>query len=407
MNQKTKLHIALPVLNELDYINIFLECVRSQTYKNFELYVCVNQPDDWWENDEKKYICTNNSKTIRLLESIKDIPITIIDRSSRKSGWKGRRHGVGWARKNIMDYIEKVAYSSDIIISLDADTTFSKDYFNSIVDSYSQNPTTVAISVPYYHNLVEDEGTNRAILRYEIYMRYYAINLWRIKSPYSFTALGSAIALPVKSYRTIGGLTPKMSGEDFYFLQKLRKYGKILNWNPEKVYPGTRFSDRVYFGTGPAMIKGKLGDWDSYPIYDFNAFNEVKKTYELFPTLFNESVETPMSKFLISIFKDDNIWESLRNNNKIAERFVKACHEKIDGLRVLQFLKQKNESSRKSDEKKLYDFMQKFYKTQTPDFLNKDFLFAKASVKELNNLRNVLMEIEEYYQKNNELEINK
>ncbi|MCF8299213.1 MAG: glycosyltransferase [Saprospiraceae bacterium] len=400
MTYKTKLHIALPVLNELDYINNFLECVRNQTYKNFELYICVNQPEKWWDdNDEKKYICSNNSKTIRLLEAIKDLPITIIDRSSRKLGWQGRRHGVGWARKNIMDYIEKVAYISDIIVSLDADTTFSNNYFSSIVETFSENPTAVALSVPYYHNLVEDENANRAILRYEIYMRYYAINLWRIKSPYSFTALGSAFALPMRSYRALGGLTPKISGEDFYFLQKLRKYGNLLNWNAEKVYPGTRFSDRVYFGTGPAMIKGNAGDWESYPIYDFNDFNIIKETYDLFPALFKENVETPMDDFLTSIFKEENIWDSLRLNNKIEEKFVKACHEKIDSLRVLQFLKEKNNSAKKSDEKKLFDFMQKFYKTKTPDFLNKDFLFDKASVEELNSLRDLLVIIEEEYQK--------
>ena len=370
MTNKTKLHIALPVLNELDYINEFLECVRNQTYKNFSLYVCVNQPEDWWEDDEKKYICTNNSKTIRLLESVKGIPITIIDRSSRKSGWQGRRHGVGWARKNIMDYIDKVAYISDIIVSLDADTTFSNNYFSSIVETFSQNSIAVALSVPYYHKLVEDENANRAILRYEIYMRYYAINLWRIKSPYSYTALGSAFALPIKSYRALGGLTPKMSGEDFYFLQKLRKYGNLINWNPEKVFPGNRFSDRVYFGTGPAMIKGNTGDWDSYPIYDFNDFNIIKETYDLFPTLFKENVETPMDDFLTFIFKEENIWDSLRNNNKVEERFVKACHEKLDGLRILQFLKEKNNSAKKSDEEKLFAFMRKFYKTKTPDFLN-------------------------------------
>ncbi len=92
----------------------------------------------------------------------------------------------------------------------------------------------------------------------------------------SFTAIGSAMALPVKSYRAIGGMTPHKSGEDFYFLQKLRKFGKVLTWNKEKVYPEARYSDRVFFGTGPAMIKGRDGDWSSYPIYPFELFDEIK-----------------------------------------------------------------------------------------------------------------------------------
>ncbi len=101
--------------------------------------------------------------------------------------------------------------------------------FNRLLNTFKHHPDAVALSVPYYHNLTGDEEKDRAILRYEIYMRYYAINLWRIGSPYNFTAVGSAMALPVWAYRAIGGITPHKSGEDFYFIQKLRKYRGNIN----------------------------------------------------------------------------------------------------------------------------------------------------------------------------------
>ena len=78
----------------------------------------------------------------------------------------------------------------------------------------------IGLAVPYYHKLIGD-ATDRLILRYEIYMRCYLINLLRIQNPYAFTALGSAMAVTVRAYRKAGGLTPVKSGEDFYFLQNL------------------------------------------------------------------------------------------------------------------------------------------------------------------------------------------
>ncbi len=219
----------------------------------------------------------------------------------------------------------------------------------------------MALSVPYYHELTGDEEKDRAILRYEIYMRYYAINLRRIGSTYSFTAIGSAMALPVKSYRAIGGMTPHKSGEDFYFLQKLRKFGPVLTWNKEKVYPEARYSDRVFFGTGPAMIKGREGDWSSYPIYPFELFDEIRETYDLLPDLFLKDVFTPMDDFIEEKFANQNIWQPLRENFKTREQFVKACHHKIDGLRILQFLKWRNSNSVHSDEENLARWFEKFH----------------------------------------------
>jgi len=399
MNDQIKLHIALPVLNELENIDKFFECLRAQTYKNFDIYICVNQPEEWWDDDEKKHICVNNFKTIESLGKIDDFSLTIIDKSSRKSGWKGRKHGVGWARKILMDHINKFSHPSDLIVSLDADTTFSEDYFSSIIENFNEHPEAKALSVPYYHNLVEDEDANRAMLRYEIYMRYYVLNLWRIESPYSFTALGSAIVIPIRTYRIIGGLTPKKSGEDFYFLQKLKKFGNVLTWNNEKVYPGTRFSDRVYFGTGPAMIKGNSGDWKSYPIYDYKLFDNIKETYDVFPELFSKNIKTPLDDFFKTHFDDDVTFENLRNNNKTPENFVKACHEKFDGLRILQYLKEKQSEIKHSDETNLLEFFEKFYPKEIPDFFNNSFSFQKAKTDELDILRNILMNIEEKYQR--------
>lgn len=392
------IYVALPVLDELDTIRYFIEDIQSQTFKNYKLFVCINQPDNWWDLPEKVEICKRNQLTIAYLKSIKDIEI--IDRSSKDSGWKGKQHGVGWARKILMDRINEVASENDIVISLDADTRFTEIYFESIIRNFQKHQKAMAISVPYYHKLTGNHKIDASILRYEIYMRYFAINLWRIGSPFSFTALGSAIAFPLWAYRKIGGISPMKSGEDFYLLQKFCKVGSIINWNSEMVYPEARFSNRVFFGTGPAMIKGNNGDWESYPIYHFTLFDNVMKTYQQFAGLYKSDVDFPLNKFLADQFKDSNWWLSLRKNFKTEKNFIKACYEKVDGLRVLQYLKAYQSEINKSDEQCLHEFLQVFY----PEFIPLlcipiDFEFNKLSIHQLNDIRNKLMLIEEEYQK--------
>jgi len=349
------LYLALPVMNEPDLPATALKSIESQSYRNFRLFICVNQPDHWWEDPGRQFICSENAETLRILRTRPDI--TVIDRSSRGMGWKGRHHGVGWARKTLMDAIAREARAEDIIISLDADTFFSENYFSSIVKAFADHPDTVAMAVPYYHPESSDEKATRCMLRYEIYMRYYFLNMHRIGTPYAFTALGSAMASRVSAYRAIGGMTPKLSGEDFYFLQKLRKFGRLLLWNEVTVHPGTRFSDRVFFGTGPAMIKGASGDWTSYPIYPPSLFKEIAATYRRLPELFLVTETDKVIGFMKHVFREsDPLWP-LRQNHKDYAHFERAFHEKLDGLRILQFLKMNYDGNENENFRNLKEFL--------------------------------------------------
>ncbi len=411
----SSLHLAIPAMNEADFLPRTIDCLLNQ--HGFEpdtadqngnpklhIWVCVNQPESYRDHADKQHICQNNNATLAYLNKLPLNNLHIIDRSNPGKGWTAKDHGVGMARKVLMDSISKVAEPKDIILSMDADSLYSSGYLASVAELFEKHPYAVALSNPYYHQLTNDEVLDRAVLRYEIYMRYYALNMWRIGSPYNFTALGSAIALPVWAYRKIGGMTAKKSGEDFYLLQKLRKMGRILTHNLERVYPGTRYSDRVFFGTGPALIKGSQGLWDSYPIYDHRWFDRVATTYNSFPVLFESKVDTPMDAFLENQFRTEDIFIALRKNATNIEQFVKACHHKIDGLRVLQFLKASQTATSWSDAQNLNQFLHRFYPGafalnpswdgEAIDNLN----FSASPVDFLDKIRNFLMEKESSYQ---------
>ncbi len=392
MIQGPTLHVAIPAMNEAENLPRTIDCLLNQTIQEVQIWVCVNQPNAWWNDPLKQPLCENNLQTLDYLTRL-DLPnLHVLDHCSPQKGWQGKNTGVGQARKTIMDAINQVASDEDIMVSLDADTLVSNDYLASIRQNLSNHPQTIGLSVPYYHQLSGEESLDRAMLRYEIYMRHYAINMWIIGSPYSFTALGSAIALPVSAYRKIGGMTPKKSGEDFYLLQKLRKAGRLIHTNPCWVFPGTRFSDRVFFGTGPALIKGSQGNWSSYPVYDHNLFLQVKETYDLFPALYNEDLPTPMSAFLQEQLRCENIFQALRDNSKTTRQFVKACHHRIDALRVLQFLKSSQDLRNYSDEENLRNFFAVFFETYFPaleEFMADDQYAQRFEHNSLPHLKNI------------------
>lgn len=390
-----KVFATIPVLDEFDNLPGLISDLNQQTCVGWEAIVCINQPDDWWKDEQRARVCRQNQKSLAWLRDLRHPKIHCLDKSSHGKGWEGKRHGVGWARKTAMDFAASLAEDEDLIVSMDADTRYPQGFFESLIKAKASHQEARGISVPYYHRLTGDEVTDRCMLRYELYMRNYAINMLLIDNPYAFSAIGSGMACRAKDYRQVGGLTPKMSGEDFYFMLKLRKAGHIIVDTAETIYPAARFSDRVYFGTGPAMIKGRSGDWDSYPVYAADAFAEVKKTFEAFRSLYLTDVKTPMDPWLSNSGNDEPVWRPLRTNAASEASFQKACMQKSDALRILQFLKAENTKYPGTDEERLTAFLTGLDKEKELDsHLLSNLSFEHSPVAELDTLRNFMARCE-------------
>ncbi len=331
-------HIAIPILREFSNIPHLISDMECQDYNDIRCWFCVNNPEEWHEDVTRAADLEDNRKTLDYLNGMGE-KYTVIDKSSQGRAFPLKNSGVGWARKVLFDEIAAVVDDNDLIISMDADTRFGMDYVSSVAQNFSRHRNVMALCVPYCHPLTGDEKQDFGILRYELYMRHYMVNMLRINNPYAFTALGSAMAFPVKSYRKVRGITPRQSGEDFYLLQKFRKSGELLLWNDSHVYPMGRCSDRVAFGTGPALIKGLNGDWSSYPFYNPQLFDEVKQTFDSFGSLYHADIEMPMTQFLKNVFKTDDLWSPLRKNYTTEKAFIHACMVKVDALRILQYLR--------------------------------------------------------------------
>jgi len=94
-------------------------------------------------------------------------------------------------------------------------------------------------------------------------------------------------------------------------------------------------------------------------------------------------------------------WDNLRKNFKTQAHFIRACHEKIDGLRILQFLKESQNPDEKVSEAALSALLM-LYAKQFADLMgtiNTNIDFELSSVDELNQIRDLLFNIEMHYRK--------
>ncbi|MCM1530685.1 MAG: glycosyltransferase [Bacteroides sp.] len=345
------IYIALPAMNEPDLPARLLDLNR-QSLLPHTVCVCINQPQAYHTDGLPQHLqtCRVNQEVYARLQQMKAegrfaFRLELIDRFSEPMAWQGKHFGVGWARKTAMDFVAQEAADTDILVCADADTLYPPGYLQDIQKQFDAYPDAVALANPYYHFLAEAEGNGlpqaqqAAILHYEVYMRSYALNMRLTAHPYAFTAVGSSMACRMKAYRKIGGISPFKSGEDFYFLQKLAKTGALIVHSDSVSHPSPRLSERVFFGTGPALQKGMEKGWVSYPIYPMALFGRMKEAYSALTQLFESGRSSQTLDFWEEAFGKD-WWKPLKQNcgGKQAQ-FIHACKEKFDALRSLQFLK--------------------------------------------------------------------
>ncbi len=158
------------------------------------------------------------------------IKLGFIDASTIGNELPEKNGGVGLARKLGMDLALSIldfkSSNKKILVCLDADCTLEKNYLTEVVQNFNKRNLSAAV-VDYKHKLSEDEKTNKAIICYEIFLRYYVLGLIYAKSDYAIHTIGSTMMCDYESYIKVEGMNKKKAAEDFYFLQKLAKNVQI------------------------------------------------------------------------------------------------------------------------------------------------------------------------------------
>jgi hypothetical protein len=112
-------------------------------------------------------------------------------------------------------------------------------------------------------------------------MRYYRNALLFSGFTHSIYSIGSCFAVKAGAYVAQGGMNRRKAGEDFYFLHKMTMLGEIGEINSTTVYPSSRISTRVPFGTGPALEKYCKGDQSLEYSYSLKAFEILRSFFSV------------------------------------------------------------------------------------------------------------------------------
>jgi len=306
--------VVIPAISEYENIrNLLTSLIKlDPEYFPSTLFLFVINNKKIIADDIKE----DNKKSIKLLQNIiykkdnyndslissvvkSNINIGVIDASSKEKELPDKIAGVGLARKIGMDYaLQLFDYTNstkNILICLDADCTVSKNYLSEIVKTFNKEKINAAV-IRYEHKINKKNKETRAIICYEIFLRYYHLALLYAGSHYAFPTIGSAMACDAESYVQVEGMNKRKAAEDFYFLEKLAKNFNVQEIKKTIVYPAGRKSWRVPFGTGQRVGRFLSNEKDEYLLFNPCSFVFLKKWLILFLNKNEKNPETILGK---------------------------------------------------------------------------------------------------------------
>ena len=315
-----------------------------------EVILVVNHSEtDSFENKEKNQSIFLNLKTwcnAHSKNNIKFYPIFAPDLPIKHAG-------AGLARKIGMDEAVRrfnyLDYSEGIILSLDADSRVDLNYFTEIDAMMGYHPSAGGCLIYFEHLLSGEEFTQdiyNAATKYELHLRYYRHALKAAMYPFSYYTIGSCFGVKNSVYVSQGGMNRRQAGEDFYFLHKLFPNREFVEITGTCVYPSSRPSFRVPFGTGPVIQRLITGEDHDFFTYHPDAFNALHQLFQVVPILYSKNSNT--DKLLLSLpesvhdflgkMKFQNKLCEIRENTSSKEAFIKRFFQWFDGFMVVRFL---------------------------------------------------------------------
>lgn len=291
--------IVVPAIAERDTLPKLIKSLEKNDkleLHNTLLLIVVNNSVS--SSDEVK---NDNQKTLAYLKKIKSkVNISFVDAASSGKEMDDKDGGVGLARKIGMDLaltkFDYLSINKNIMICTDADCIVDSDYISEISQEFNRNNFEAAV-VNFAHDISGRDEETKAIICYEIFLRYYVLGLSFAKSDYAFHTIGSTMLCTPDAYVKVEGMNKRKAAEDFYFLEKLAKIYPMGEIKSTFVHPSKRSSWRVPFGTGRSVDRYLSNSRDEYLLYDPKSFVILKTWLEVF---FDNLVPSPSSLIKIS-----------------------------------------------------------------------------------------------------------
>ncbi len=355
--------VVIPSLGETESLPATLQSLSANTPADilagtFVLVIVNNTPTlaNGKENSAilQEYI-RDNTRTLEWLETESgQLPLQLgwIDASSRGNELPPRG-GVGLARKigcdSALAYLKEsenpTPLQEFVFFSLDADTLVSPDYLDAAGRELLTSGKSGGV-VSFRHQQAGTPEGQAAIDAYEAFLNYYIEGLRLAGSPYAFHTVGSCLCFTATGYiRTNGFPARRQAGEDFYFCMELAKTGGICEIKNTKVFPSSRISHRVPFGTGRRMAEALLNGKEELPAYDFRVFIALR---DLFSTV-SANLDKDARHIYACIhhlptvdFLEERgfsqIWPRFRRQYKGQEALLAAFYRWFDGFVTLKYI---------------------------------------------------------------------
>jgi len=379
--------VIIPAYNEpevLKTLQSLLECDSTQF--SAEVIVLINNS----EVADSSIIEQNNSTYSEVSEWTKQNSTPNLAFHCLYHNKLPSKHaGVGLARKIAMDEaVQRFSMLNDangVIVSLDSDTLVSPNYLKEIEGAFLNNSPLNLATFCFEHPITAESSSgpeNEAIILYELYLRYFKHALQATGFPFAFYTIGSCFAIRASVYAKQGGMNRRKAGEDFYFLHKIFPLGGYVELKDIFVYPSSRKSDRVPFGTGAAVKKIVIdGFYLTYqPIY----FKHLKQFFSGIPTLYgaNNKVvkayfqQLPESiKAFIPAEEFSNQIQSINQNSASEQTFINRFYQWFDAFKVIKYLNfTHTETNRIPILKASQDFTREYYQTDVSNYTGFELL---------------------------------
>jgi hypothetical protein len=240
-----------------------------------------------------------------------------------------------------------------VIACLDADCLCDSNYLQSIEAHFRACPDTPGCSIYFEHPLVGLSAAHaQAIVRYELFLRYYRHGLRFSGYPHAAYTIGSCMAVRAHIYAQQGGMNRRSAGEDFHFLRKVMALGGFSELCSTRVLPSPRVSQRTPFGTGRAVAARMrrqsfaATSRDVHSAYSPRVFRDLGQLVDLVPTLFRTTepdvalaaLPPPLASFLEQHAFVRRVQE-MRANCAAPESFAKRFYRWFDPLRAFQYVR--------------------------------------------------------------------
>ena len=343
--------MCVPICGEsIDCLDeILAECVQQ----NVLIVAVVNQPQThpqttlWQQQNQalmshweaQAQACVLIQYGMCLLTYASGMSCVVIDRSSTHP--IPTKQGVGLARKIAADvalrFIHEGWVKAPWIYSTDADVRLPAEYFQ-ITQTYSDTQVT-AVCLPFQH-CGDDQPWSIQQQLYDMKLYYYQAGIRFADAAYDYIPLGSTVVVSAMAYAQVRGFPVRNGAEDFYILNKLAKLGKIEQPEEPLILIQSRLSDRVPFGTGPAVAAlMQQADAVAQPLYYHPVCFHYLKQWQHYLRDYWHYRQPPEDAFIGAVAKYFDLHSVLDKSLphiRTEERWYQFVHEWLDAFRLLK-----------------------------------------------------------------------